>query len=196
MQQNNQVGTAMKTILGYKLTMNCCFHASEASNVSAQFQLSPNEIYASKTSLNCLHVLAESGYYWIHMNTVTDEHGRVNCTLVLTSLNEQTQDRHLIIGLLKTQVGNIDSYHVQSRDHVQHTKAKSCIGMTSQYRPADVTVGGATMTLAVFAIDSDVIFSVLNVNSFTSPEFIYKPTSFTNVIVNKGIVYLCYLFTQ
>lgn len=96
--------------------------------------------------------MTESGYYWIHADTVTDQHGRANCTLV----NSDHPTHFGVIGLLRTGFAS-DALEVQSCDHVQVLKANSCIGMTSQYRPADITRSGAAITWAVFAIDSDVI---------------------------------------
>jgi hypothetical protein len=155
-----------------------------AFNAAERFQLSldDREIFQNATRSECLHTLTESGYYWIHVDTLTDRHGRANCTLV----NSDHPTQLPATGLLRTGFASNNILEVQSRDHVQDLKANSCIGVTSQYRPADVTSSGAAMTWAVFAIDSDVIFSVINTKSLRLSRNDRGVTQFSTLLVNEG----------
>jgi hypothetical protein len=106
---------------------------------------------------------------------------------------------HPHVGLLKTGITPNQSLDTLSRDHVQYFHDHTCVGLQSDYIEANDAIeeAGTAMTLAVFAIDSDIIFSVLNVKSVEgtgSHITSAKPTLFTDVVVNKGNRYYYNLY--
>ena len=118
---------------------------------------------------------SKTGFYWLHFDSVTDDHLNINYSLISDAEN-------FLTGIVKTG-SNKTAVDVFSQNFIIETDSVTCLQMTSLFGTFSFSSSLYAMTWAGFLIDSKIVFSL----STDIPQTSYlMPANFSIIFLNAG----------